>query len=69
MTPNTSRDCSNFADSIASYSQDLKDYMVMACQLGLMGIHTTNYEAVSDFMGNKNLSRAEFGTILSRILW
>ena len=69
MKPNTSKDCSNFADSIASYNQEMKDYMVMACQLEIMGIHTTNYEAIPDFMPSKHVSRAEFGTVLSRILW
>jgi hypothetical protein len=36
MKPNTSKDCSNFANSIASYNQEMKDYMVMSCQLELM---------------------------------
>ena len=69
MKPNTSKDCSNFADSIASYSQEMKDYMVMSCQLEIMWIHTTNYKAIPDFMPSKYVSRAEFGTVLSRILW
>ena len=69
MTPNTSKDCSNFANSIASYNQEMKDYMVMACQLEIMWIHTTNYEPIPDFMPGKRVSRAEFGTVLSRILW
>ena len=69
MKPNTSKDCSNFANSIASYNQEMKDYMVMACQLEIMGIHTTNYEAIPDFMPSKRVSRAEFGTVLSRVLW
>ena len=69
MKPNTSKDCSNFANSIANYNQEMKDYMVMACQLEIMWIHTTNYEAIPDFMPNKHVSRAEFWTVLSRILW
>ena len=47
----------------------MKDYMVMSCQLELMWIHTVNYEAIPDFMPAKRVSRAEFGTILSRVLW
>ena len=69
MKPNTSKDCSNFAESIAHYNQEMKDYMVMSCQLEVMWIHTTNYQAIPDFMPSKRVSRAEFGTILSRVLW
>ncbi len=69
MKPNTSKDCSNFAESIANYNQEMKDYMVMSCQLEVMWIHTTNYQAIPDFMPSKRVSRAEFGTILSRVLW
>ena len=69
MKPNTSKDCSNFTESMEWWSQEMKDYMVMSCQLELMWIHTVNYEAIPDFMPAKRVSRAEFGTILSRVLW
>ena len=69
MKPNTSKDCSNFAASMEWWSQEMKDYMVMSCQLELMWIHTVNYEPIPDFMPAKRVSRAEFGTILSRVLW
>ena len=69
MKPNTSKDCSNFAESMEGWSQEMKDYMVMSCQLELMWIHTVNYEAIPDFMPAKRVSRAEFWTILSRVLW
>ena len=69
MKPNTSKDCSNFAASMEWWSQEMKDFMVMSCQLELMWIHTVNYEAIPDFMPAKRVSRAEFWTILSRILW
>lgn len=62
------KDCSNFADSIASYSNEMKNYMTLACKFEYMWV-TPLYTAMSDFMPNKNLSRAEFGTVLSRILW
>ena len=68
MKPNTSKDCSNFANSISTYNQEMKDYMVMSCQLELMWIHTVNYEPIPDFMPSKRVSRAEFGTVLSRVL-
>ena len=41
----------------------------MSCQLELMWIHTVNYEPIPDFMPSKRVSRAEFGTVLSRVLW
>ena len=69
MKPNTSKDCSNFANSISHYNQEMKDYMVMSCQLELMWIHTVDYKAIPDFMPSKRVSRAEFGTVLSRVLW
>ena len=69
MKPNTSKDCSNFANSISEYNQEMKDFMVMSCQLELMWIHTVDYKAIPDFMPNKRVSRAEFWTILSRMLW
>ena len=33
-----------------------------------MGIHTTTYEAILDFMPGKFVTRAEFWTVFSRIL-
>ena len=65
---NLNKDCSNFADSIASYSTEMKNYMTLACKYEYMWV-TPTYWVMSDFMPAKNLSRAEFGTVLSRILW
>ena len=67
--PNTNKDCSNFAASITKYNQKMQNLMVMSCQLEYMWIHTENYEPIPDFMPDKYVSRAEFGTILSRTLW
>jgi len=63
------KDCSNFLKSIQPYKgQDLYEYMILSCQLEIMGIHTVDYMAIPDFMGPKFVSRAEFGTVLSRLL-
>jgi hypothetical protein len=42
--------------------------MQEACKLGIMGIHP-NGNALSDFMPASYVTRAEFGTVLSRMLW
>lgn len=67
--PNVNKDCSAFADSMAWYSSEMKNYMVTSCQLERMWIHTADHKPISDFMPRKFVSRAEFWTILSRILW
>ena len=67
--PNVNKDCSAFTDSMAWYSSEMKNYMVTSCQLERMWIHTADHKPISDFMPRKFVSRAEFWTILSRILW
>ena len=44
-------------------SEEIKDYARKACALWLMGLY------VEDFLPNKVVSRAEFWTVLSRLLW
>jgi hypothetical protein len=41
----------------------MKTYIKIACQLGLMGVH------VSSFAPEEEVTRAQFGTVLSRALW
>jgi hypothetical protein len=66
---NMNKDCSNFAESIKSYSSEMKNLMTLSCKFEYMWIHTVDYEPIPDFMPAKFVSRAEFGTVLSRILW
>jgi hypothetical protein len=61
MTPDTSKAC-NFGD-IDSVKGDLHDYIIKSCQLGLMG------QGITSFRPYDTISRAEFGTALSRTLW
>ena len=61
MTPDTSAACT-FSD-IASVKGDLHDYIIESCQLGIMG------QGISAFRPYDTISRAEFGTALSRVLW
>jgi hypothetical protein len=60
-TPDTSKACS-FND-IDSVKGDLHDFIIESCQLGIMG------KGISSFRPYDTISRAEFGTALSRVLW
>jgi hypothetical protein len=61
QTPDTSAVC-NFTDT-ASVKGDLAVAIVESCQLGLMG------QGITAFRPYDTISRAEFGTALSRALW
>jgi len=61
MTPNTTAVCT-FSD-IASVQGDLNGYITESCQLGIMG------QGITAFRPYDTISRAEFGTALSRVLW
>ncbi|MDR0859502.1 MAG: hypothetical protein LBO09_00535 [Candidatus Peribacteria bacterium] len=58
-TPDTSKDCSAFSQSIAHYATDLQGYMTTSCQLGIMGIQSDG-TPLSDFMPDNYVIRAEF---------
>ena len=61
LTPNTGKQCT-FTD-ISDQSAEMKFYIKLSCQLGLMGV------GVTEFTPSDEITRAEFGTILSRVLW
>ena len=61
MTPDTSAAC-RFTDT-DSVKGDLNGYITESCQLGIMG------QGISAFRPYDTISRAEFGTALSRVLW
>jgi len=65
-TPDTDKIC-NFAD-IGSQSQEMKYYTQLACQLWLMGLESDGITHMNNFMPNDVVTRAQFGTILSRLL-
>ena len=60
-TADASLPCS-FTD-IADQSSELKGYILKACQLGLMGV------GITQFNPNGNVTRAQFGTVLSRAVY
>ncbi|MBR7037054.1 S-layer homology domain-containing protein [bacterium] len=62
-TPDESASCT-FVD-IDSVKGDLHDFIIKSCQLGLMGQNMPG----NKFRPYDNISRAEFGTALSRTLW
>jgi hypothetical protein len=61
ITPDTSLPCA-FTD-IANESTELKGYITQACQMGLMGV------GITAFSPTTVVTRAQFGTVLSRALY
>lgn len=61
LEPDTDMDCS-FPDVSASLDAQYDDWVTNACQLGLMGVGITNFNPYGI------VTRAEFGTVLSRAL-
>ena len=61
MEANTAAACT-FSD-IDSVKGDLHEYIIESCQLGIMG------QGITAFRPYDTISRAEFGTALSRVLW
>jgi hypothetical protein len=67
-TPNTEkRACSQFTD-LSLASVDLQPYVIEACQLGLMGMDGKGIKVQEAFFPDRTITRAEVGTILSRLL-
>ncbi|EKD24573.1 MAG: hypothetical protein ACD_80C00199G0001, partial [uncultured bacterium (gcode 4)] len=65
--PNTSLACS-FID-ITKESDEMKFYIKTACQLGLMWWNSDGKSVKTTFDPNNIMTRAEFGTVLSRLLY
>lgn len=61
LKPDTTQKCA-FSDT-SKESAELKSYITYACQLGLMGIGTKKFNP------NGEVTKAEFGTVLSRVLY
>ena len=65
--PNTKLICS-FSDT-ANESAEMKFYIKTACQLGLMGREADGLSTKKMFDPNEIMTRAQFGTVLSRLLY
>ncbi|AHB41818.1 hypothetical protein P148_SR1C00001G1039 [candidate division SR1 bacterium RAAC1_SR1_1] len=62
QTPDTSKECI-FTDVSNALDTQYNNGVKNACQLGLMGV------GISTFRPNDTVTRAEFGTVLSRAIW
>lgn len=66
LEADTSKEC-NYSD-IGNQTTEMKDFIVDACQKNLMGVNPDG-TAKEAFNPNGVVTRAEFGTVLSRVLY
>jgi hypothetical protein len=50
-------------------NKDLLPYVTQVCQLGIMGLQSDGKTPLKRFNPNAFVTRAEFGTVLSRVLY
>ncbi len=60
--------CELFND-ISGESLQTKEYIKKACRYGLMGLHSDGIVPKDQFNPYQEVTRAEFGTVLSRFIW
>lgn len=60
--------CDKF-DDISDLDLTRKNYAILSCQLGLMWLYSDQKSVKESFEPHKFVSRAEFGTVLSRLLF
>ena len=65
----TKTQCSNFEDLDTVENPVIKDWMIRACEYGLMGIHSDGKTQIKNFMNTETLRRADLATVVSRMLW
>jgi len=65
IVPNTGKIC--IFEDVSSESMEMKRYTKLACQLWLMGLDAQGIP-MSIFNPNEEVTRAQFGTVLSRVL-
>jgi len=66
-TINTWRNC-NFSD-MKNQSQEMRTYAQLVCQLWLMGLEWDGTTPKNNFDPNGIVTRAQFGTVMSRLLY
>ncbi|MDD3868316.1 MAG: BspA family leucine-rich repeat surface protein [Candidatus Absconditabacteria bacterium] len=59
--------CLGFSD-LGEVNLELQGYVIQACQLGLMGYRADGISVKSHFLPNDMITRAEVGTLFSRLL-
>jgi hypothetical protein len=60
--------CSTFSDR-TMVNAELQSFIATACSLGLMGYYADGVGVQKEFRPNAIITRAEVGTLLSRLLW
>jgi hypothetical protein len=65
-TPSTGTKCT-FSDT-KGLSEETKAYITLSCKLGLMGFASNGTTVKINFNPEVEVDRAQFGTILSRLL-
>jgi hypothetical protein len=50
-------------------NKDLLPYITQVCELGIMGVQSDGKTPLTKFNPNAYVTRAEFGTVLSRVLY
>jgi hypothetical protein len=50
-------------------NKDLLPYITQVCELGIMGVQSDGKTPLTKFNPNSLVTRAEFGTVLSRVLY
>ncbi|MDR3169210.1 MAG: hypothetical protein LBU27_05665 [Candidatus Peribacteria bacterium] len=59
--------CGQFSD-LSTATEELQTYIITSCQLGLMGMDGDGIGVQKTFFPTRTITRAEAGTILSRLL-
>jgi hypothetical protein len=67
MEPDTDKVCS--FDDMQEQSQEMQWYAIIACQLGLMWLETDGMTPASSFNPNQPVDKAQFATMMSRMLY
>jgi hypothetical protein len=67
VKPDTTLAC--YFPDITSETAEMKFYIKTACQLGLMGWESDGKSTKKYFDPNRVVTRAQFGTVLSRLLY
>lgn len=65
--PDTTKTCI-FSD-MTGETQEMKSFAILSCQLGLMGLNEDGTTPKKTFEPNQLVNRAQFGTVLSRLLF
>lgn len=65
--PNKNILCNSIKD-IELADPTLQTYIIQACELGIMGVNSDNTSVLNEFNPLGIVTRAEFGTVLSRLL-